>query len=74
VPIGEGGDEHTAFTLEECIWGKFFRQIILPQEVDAPLAQAKIKDGVLVLHLPLKGHISNKIRMQVTRFDAGNQG
>lgn len=63
------GEEHTQFTLEECVWGKFFRQIILPQEVDASLAQAKIKDGVLVLHLPLKGHSSNKIRMQVTKLD-----
>lgn len=67
--IPSGADAETAFTLEESVWGKFFRQIILPQEVDAPQAQAKIKDGVLVLHLPLKGHISNKIRMQVTRFD-----
>ena len=43
---------HEDFTLEECAWGKFFRQIILPQEVDATAAQAKVKDGVLVLHLP----------------------
>lgn len=70
VPIGHGED-HTSFTLEECVWGKFFRQIILPQEVDAPSAQAKIKDGVLVLHLPLKGHSSNRIRMQVQKFDSG---
>lgn len=61
---------HEDFTLEECVWGKFFRQIILPQEVDASAAQAKVKDGVLVLHLPLKGHISNRIRMQVQKLDA----
>jgi len=66
-------EEHTQFTLEESPWGKFFRQIILPQEVDAPAAQAKIKDGVLVLHLPLKGHSSNRIRMQVQRFDQAPQ-
>ncbi len=61
---------HENFTLEECVWGKFFRQIILPQEVDAAAAQAKVKDGVLVLHLPLKGHTVNKIRMQVQKLDA----
>lgn len=61
---------HADFTLEECAWGKFFRQIILPQEVDASAAQAKIKDGVLVLHLPLKGHVSNKLRMHVERVDS----
>ena len=58
------------FTLEECNWGKFFRQIILPQEVDAAAAQAKVKDGVLVLHLPLKGHTSNKMRMHVERVES----
>lgn len=61
---------HEDFTLEECAWGKFFRQIILPQEVDAAAAQAKVKDGVLVLHLPLKGHSSNKMRMHVERVDS----
>ena len=60
----------TDFTLEECNWGKFFRQIILPQEVDAAAAQAKVKDGVLVLHLPLKGHTSNKMRMHVERVES----
>lgn len=63
---------HDDFTLEECAWGKFFRQIILPQEVDATSAQAKIKDGVLVLHLPLKGHASNKMRMHVEKVDSGS--
>ena len=70
VAIHSGGEEHQAFTLEECVWGKFFRQIILPQEVDAVAAQAKVKDGVLVLHLPLKGHSSNKIRMQVEKLES----
>ena len=72
VAISQGAhtEEHEGFTLEECAWGKFFRQIILPQEVDATAAQAKVKDGVLVLHLPLKGHSSNKMRMHVERVDS----
>jgi HSP20 family molecular chaperone IbpA len=60
-------EEEAEFVLEECVWGKFFRQIILPQEVDAAGAQAKIKDGVLVLHLPLKGQQTNKLRMSITK-------
>ncbi|OGZ04823.1 MAG: hypothetical protein A2845_05015 [Candidatus Lloydbacteria bacterium RIFCSPHIGHO2_01_FULL_49_22] len=74
LPINQGvqskDEEHDGFTLEECAWGKFFRQIILPQEVDAAAAQAKVKDGVLVLHLPLKGHSANKMRMHVERVDS----
>ena len=71
VPVAKAApEEHDGFTLEECTWGKFFRQIILPQEVDAAAAQAKVKDGVLVLHLPLKGHSSNKMRMIVEKVDS----
>ena len=62
--------DHNEFTLEECVWGKFFRQIILPQEVDATAAHAKLKDGVLVLHLPLKGHSTNRLRMHVERVES----
>lgn len=40
--------------LEECAWGKFYRQIILPAEVDAAKTEAKMKEGVLMLLLPLK--------------------
>jgi len=70
VGVQHHDDEHEEFTLEECAWGKFFRQIILPAEVDATAAQAKVKDGVLVLHLPLKGHSSNKMRMLVEKVDS----
>lgn len=45
------GKEHV---LEECSWGKFYRQIILPAEVDASKTEAKLREGVLMLLLPLK--------------------
>ncbi len=37
----------------ECEWGPFYRQIILPQEINVPEVEAKFKKGILVLHLPL---------------------
>lgn len=42
-----------AYFTEECIWGDFYRRIILPESVDIDAAEAKIKNGVLVLVLPL---------------------
>ncbi len=60
-------DDKAGFSLEECQWGKFYRQIILPEEVDAERAEAKAKDGVLILRLPLKGQASNKFRMQISK-------
>jgi len=70
---GEAGDDGE-FSLEECTWGSFFRQIILPEEVDADKGEAKIKDGVLVLRMPLKGSSGNKIKMQVIKVDEHHQG
>ena len=63
-------DNDGEFSFEECVWGQFFRQIILPQEVDPGRAAAKVKDGVLVLHLPLKEPSDNKIRMKIVKMDS----
>jgi len=65
------------FTLEECHWGDFYRQIILPDEIDPERAEAKTKDGVLVLRLPLLGKQGKEkgLRLNVTRVDDhGAQG
>ncbi len=37
---------------QECYWGTFSRQVILPEEVDGSKAEAKMKDGVLTLKVP----------------------
>lgn len=42
-----------AYVAEECVWGDFYRRIILPESVIIQKAEAKIKDGVLILVLPL---------------------
>lgn len=55
--------EHdSTFFAKECTWGKFYRRIILPQKVDIKKAEAKIKDGILILILPLIYHVSEKSR------------
>lgn len=72
VHIHVGGHARQAsgeFSFEECVWGQFFRQIILPQEVDPGRAIAKVKDGVLVLHLPLKEVSDNRIKMKIVKLD-----
>ncbi len=37
----------------ELLWGPFFRQIILPQEINVQGVEAKLNKGVLVIRLPL---------------------
>jgi HSP20 family molecular chaperone IbpA len=51
--------------LEECSWGKFYRQIILPAEVDAAKTEAKMREGVLMLRLPLKQSSDKGVRINV---------
>jgi len=38
---------------QECQWGVFYRQIILPQEINVSEVEAKFKKGILILKLPL---------------------
>lgn len=57
-----------AFFTEECIWGEFYRRIILPESVDIEQADAKIKNGVLILKLPLmKPADKEKVKLKITR-------
>lgn len=57
-----------AFFTEECVWGDFYRRIILPESVDIENADAKIKNGVLILILPLlKPEKKEKVKLKITR-------
>lgn len=51
--------------LEECSWGKFYRQIILPAEVDPTKTEAAMRDGVLMVRLPLREFKTAGIRIHV---------
>lgn len=56
------------FATEECVWGDFYRRIILPESVDIESADAKIKNGVLVLSLPLlKPEQKEKVHLRIKK-------
>ncbi len=38
---------------QECQWGMFFREIILPQEINVAEVEAKLDKGILTLKMPL---------------------
>jgi len=55
-----------SFVAEECVWGDFYRRIILPESVNIDKAEAKIKNGVLILMLPLlKPSEKEKVQLKV---------
>lgn len=40
------------YLIEECYWGAFSREIILPSEVDSSKAEASMKNGILTIKAP----------------------
>jgi HSP20 family molecular chaperone IbpA len=44
--------EKKNYFYQECYWGRFSREIILPSEVDSVRARAEMKDGVLTIRAP----------------------
>ncbi|MDP2663926.1 MAG: Hsp20/alpha crystallin family protein, partial [bacterium] len=47
-PFEESGD----FFTQECFWGPFSREIILPAEIDPNRARAEMKEGILTIRIP----------------------
>ncbi|MEO6077357.1 MAG: Hsp20/alpha crystallin family protein [Candidatus Andersenbacteria bacterium] len=49
---------------QECYWGTFSRSVILPVEIDADNAEAKMKNGVLTIRIP-KANIAITRKLKV---------
>ncbi|RLG37260.1 MAG: hypothetical protein DRO01_07335 [Thermoproteota archaeon] len=45
--------EKKKYLHKECNWGEFYRQIILPQEINVEKIEAKQKNGILIIKLPI---------------------
>ena len=45
-------DRGKNYFYQECFWGAFSREIILPEEIDKGRAEATMKDGVFTLRIP----------------------
>jgi HSP20 family molecular chaperone IbpA len=54
---------------EEIVWGDFYRQIILPEEIDTEKAEAKLKNGILILILPLLSSTGARKKMSIMELD-----
>lgn len=55
--------EERNYFYQECHWGPFSREIILPEEVDNSRIQASIKEGILTIRIP---KIERKKKRKVT--------
>lgn len=60
------GDQEDYF-YQECYWGTFSRSIILPVEIDADRAEAKIKNGILTIRIPkANAAMTRKLKVKAT--------
>lgn len=48
------------FFYQECFWGRFSREVVLPSEVDKNKAEASMKNGVLTIKIPKINTTTNK--------------
>lgn len=46
-------DEEKEYLCQENKWGDFYRQVILPEEINVSKIESVVENGVLVLQLPL---------------------
>lgn len=53
VRVNPNDKEEKSYYHQECFWGPFAREIILPEEVDITEAEATMKDGIFTLRIPL---------------------
>ncbi|MEI8361295.1 MAG: Hsp20/alpha crystallin family protein [bacterium] len=51
---------------QECQWGDFYRQIILPQEVNPEMIEAYEERGVLIVNLPMLRLAKGKKNITIT--------
>lgn len=45
-------NEKINYFYQECYWGPFSREIILPVEIDPSRAEASFKEGILTIRMP----------------------
>jgi len=67
LPLIEVDEDAKDYLRQECSWGSFYRQIILPQEVDVSKIDAKVKNGILVLKLPFLRLQKGKLKIEIQK-------
>lgn len=67
LPLIDIEEDTKDYLRQECSWGSFYRQIILPQEVDVSKIDAKVKNGILVLKLPFLRLQKGKMKIEIQK-------
>lgn len=52
VRVKPAEEPERSYYYQECYWGPFSRQIVLPEEVDPSRAEASLQEGILTIRIP----------------------
>lgn len=59
-------DKSPEYLIQECYWGPFSREIILPGNMDSSKVSAQFKDGILQIAIPRQSLDSHPKPVQIT--------
>ncbi|MDX1535433.1 MAG: Hsp20/alpha crystallin family protein [Candidatus Spechtbacterales bacterium] len=48
------------FFSQDAEWGEFYRRVILPEQIDVKKAKVKMKNGILIMTLPLQKTVAQE--------------
>ena len=65
--------EKRKYLIQECYWGPFSREIILPVEVDSMNIRAEIENSFLIVRIP-KAYREEKRKIEVKRNSKSTKG
>jgi len=58
-------EEDKKYFYQECYWGPFSREIILPEDIDPEKIKASLKEGILLVTIPKTRVVKKKVAINV---------
>lgn len=59
------GEEEKQYFHQECYWGPFARQIIVPEDADCQRIKAALKKGILIIKIPRRKTEKKKVVVEI---------
>jgi len=58
-------DKEKKYFSQECYWGPFSREVVLPEDIDPEKIKASLKSGILLITIPKTKAVKKKIAIEI---------